>query len=314
MSIMRSGPPFTYRLGLNQPVGSPTQIRIAEMAEAINREAGGRFRLETYPEGRLGLDPQMFADMRAGKLEFYLSGALLGDVAPTSMLPLLPYAFRTTEAVFAALDGALGDRIRGEMAAARIKAFGFAWQNGFHHMTTAGRPIRSADDFKGLKIRTPGGAIAADFFKTLGAEPGMVPFNRMYEALKAGNFDGQSDPLQVVLALKLYEVQKHLSLTGHWWSGFTLLANGEAWNALPSDIRDLVERQAEGFARLQRADVGRVNDGGAEELVSLGMTVDTADAAGIKARLGDLWARWRIEAGAAAWRLLERYADGLGAS
>jgi TRAP-type transport system periplasmic protein len=304
--------PLHYRLGLNQPVGSPTQIRIAEMAEAINREADGRFRLETYPEGRLGLDPQMFADMREGKLEFYLSGALLGDVAPTSMLPLLPYAFKGTQAVFAALDGALGDRIRGEMMAAGIKAFRITWQNGFHHMTTGSRPIRDAGDFKGLKIRTPGGAIAADFFRTLGAEPGMVPFNRMYEALQAGTFNGQSDPLQVVLALRLYEVQTYLSLTGHWWSGFTLLANGEAWNALPAEIRDIVERHAEAFSLLQRDDVGRVNDSGARELEYRGMTVNTADAASIRAALGDLWARWRAQAGAEAWRLLERYADGLG--
>ncbi len=47
----------------------------------------------------------------------------------------------------------------------------------------------------------------------------------MYDALKQRRFDGQSDPLGVVLSLKLYEVQTQLSLTRHWWSGFTLLAN-----------------------------------------------------------------------------------------
>ena len=87
------------------------------------------------------------------------------------------------------------------------------------------RAIGNADDFKGLKIRSPGGAIAADFFATLGAEAGMVPFSGMYAALKARQFDGQSDPHQVVLALKLHEVQTHLSLTGHWWSGKNVLVS-----------------------------------------------------------------------------------------
>src|SRR5947209_5078641 len=99
-------PRFHYRLGLNQPVHSPTARRLAEMAEAILRDTSGEFRLEVFPESRLGPDPQMFADLRAGKLEFYLSGALLGSVAPTSALPLLPFVFSDSAQVFAALDGA----------------------------------------------------------------------------------------------------------------------------------------------------------------------------------------------------------------
>jgi TRAP-type C4-dicarboxylate transport system substrate-binding protein len=47
-----------------------------------------------------------------------------------------------------------------------------------------------------------------------------------------------------VLSLKLYEVQTYLSLTAHWWSGFTLLANGTAWGALPRSIQEVVERNA----------------------------------------------------------------------
>src|SRR6266849_5141923 len=177
---------FHYRLGANQPAASPTARRLTEMAEAILNETGGAFRLEVFPESRLGPDPQMFA----------------------------------------ALDGALGDMIRAELGAAGLHAFPRAWQNGFHHITTSKRPIESADDFAGLKIRSPGGEFAADFFRTLGAEPGMVPFSGLYDALKAKTFDGQSDPLGVVQSLRLHEVQRYLSLTAHWWTGFTLLAHG----------------------------------------------------------------------------------------
>src|SRR5579884_3849632 len=214
---------FECRLGVNQPADSPTARRLAAMAEAIARDSNGEFRLAVFPESRLGPDPQMLADLRSGALEFYLTGALLGGMAPTSALPMLPFAFSDSGAVFALLDGPLGEIIRGELAAAGVHAFRHAWQNGFHHITTAARPIGTAADFAGLKIRTPGGDFAADFFRTLGAEPGMVPFSGLYDALKAGTFDGQSDPLGVVLSLKLYEVQRCLSLTAHWWTGFTLL-------------------------------------------------------------------------------------------
>jgi TRAP-type transport system periplasmic protein len=301
-----------YRLGLNQPVGSPTARRVAEMAEAIDRESGAEFRLVVFPESRLGPDPKMFADLRAGALEFFMAGATLGEVAPTSALPLLPFAFTQSAAVFAALDDALGDRIRDELAQNGLHAFRRCWQNGFHHLTTSVRPIRNVEDLAGLKFRSPGGVIAADFFQSLGAEAGMVPFSGMYEALKARTFDGQSDPLGVVLSLKLYEVQTYLSLTAHWWSGFTLLANAAAWAALPRAVQDIVEHNAEKFALLQRADIEQVNAAGAEELARQGMQVNTADTTSFREKLGDFYTSWRAKAGPEMWRLLETYAGEIG--
>src|SRR5438876_1589195 len=296
-------PRFHYRLGLNQPAHSPTARRLAEMAEAIGRDTDGAFRLEVFPESRLGPDPQMFADLQAGRLEFFLAGATLGGVAPSSALPLLPFTFKDNAAVFAALDGALGDVIRRELAEAGLHAFRHGWLNGFHHITTSNRPIRDAGDFAGLKIRTPGGELAADFFRTLGAEPGMVPFSGMYAALKAKTFDGQSDPLGVVQSLRLDEVQTYLSLTGHWWSGFTLLAHGAAWQALPRDIQAVVETNAERFAKLQRQDVEAINTAGEAELARRGMVVNRTDTESIRARLGDFYARWRACFDPAVWAL-----------
>jgi len=299
---------FHYRLGLNQPIGSPTQQRLSEMAEAIGRESDRQFCLDVFPESQLGPDPQMLADMRSGALEFFVAGVTLGGLAPTSALPLLPFAFKDSTAVFAALDGALGDRIRGELAQNGVHAFRHCLQNGFHHLTTSTRPIHTAADLAEVKIRSPGGEIARDFFATFAAEAGYVPFNQMYGALKERRFDGQSDPLGVVLSLKLYEVQNFLSLTRHWWSGFTLLANAGAWTALPRNIQEVVERNAEKFALLQRQDTEAINAAGAEELARRGMAVNAVDTESFRAALGPFYARWREKAGPAAWRLLETYA------
>ncbi|HMD63070.1 MAG TPA: DctP family TRAP transporter solute-binding subunit [Stellaceae bacterium] len=305
-------PRFRYRLGLNQPAASPTVRRITEMAEKIRQETAEELLVEVFPESRLGPDPKMFADLRSGALEFFMAGATLGEVAPTSALPLLPFAFRDSKAVFAALDGALGDQIRSELAQHGIHAFRHCLQNGFHHLTTSTRPIHSAADLAGVKIRSPGGAIARDFFEAFGAEAGYVPFSQMYDALKGRSFDGQSDPLGVVLSLRLYEVQTYLSLTAHWWSGFTLMANAAAWSALPRAIQEIVERNAEKCALLQREDIEQVNAAGAEELARRGMQVNTADTAGFREKLGAFYARWREKAGPATWRVLESYAGEIG--
>src|SRR5207302_5224581 len=139
---------------------------------------------------------------------------------------------------------------------------------------------------------------------------GMVPFSGMYQALKAKTFDGQSDPLGVVQSLRLYEVQTYLSLTAHWWTGFTLLANAAAWQVLPAEIRAVVERNADRFALLQRADIERVNAAGAEALAQAGMVVNQADTASIRARLGDFCDRWRTRFDPASWAMLEDAAGG----
>ena len=299
------------RLGLNQPAESPTAKRMAQLAEAIERETQGAFKLDVYPESRLGPDPQMFADVQSGKLEFFVSGAGLSGIAPSTALPLLPFAFTDSAAVFAALDGALGGVIRDELHRAGLHTLAFM-QNGFHHITTGTRPIRTVDDLAGLKIRSPGGAITADFWKTVGAEAGMVPFGDMYAALKVRRFDGQTDPLGVVQALKLYEVQTYLSLTGHWWSGFTLLAHRPTWEALPGDIRRVIADNAGKYALAQRAEIEAFNVAGETALAALGMIVNRADSASIRTRLGDFYARWKAEFPAATWRTLEAHADGLG--
>jgi tripartite ATP-independent transporter DctP family solute receptor len=302
---------FHHRLGLNQPAHSPTARAMAEMATAIGRASGGEYRLEVFPESQLGTDPRMFADVQTGALQFFVSGAGLSGIAPSSALPLLPFAFKNSAAVFGALDGELGAIIGGELSRVGLHTIGFM-QNGFHHITTSTRPIQSVEDLAGLKIRSPGGAIAADFWKTVGAEAGMVPFNEMYAALKAGQFDAQTDPLGVVQALRLYQVQTYLSLTRHWWSGFTLLAHGATWEALPTDIRKVIVDAADNACRAQRAEIEAFNISGETELARLGMIVNTADSASIRARLGDFYARWKSRSDPAAWAQLESHADGFG--
>ena len=307
----QKSPRFHHRLGLNQPANSPTARAMAEMATAIGRECGGEYRLEVFPESQLGPDPQMFADVQTGVIELFVSGAGLSGIAPSSALPLLPFAFNDSAEVFGALDGELGAVIRGELSRAGLHTLGFM-QNGFHHITTSTRPIHGVDDLAGLKIRSPGGAMTADFWKTVGAEAGMVPFNEMYAALKTRQFDGQTDPLGVVQALRLYEVQTYLSLTRHWWSGFTLLAHGPTWEALPAGIRQVIVDTADTACRAQRAEIEAFNSAGETELALFGMIVNTADNTGIRARLGDFYARWKARSDPAAWAQLETHAGGLG--
>jgi TRAP-type C4-dicarboxylate transport system substrate-binding protein len=55
--------------------------------------------------------------------------------------------------------------------------------------------------------------------------------------LKDHTVDAKVDPLGLIVLMKMYEVQTYLSLTNHWWSGFTLVANAHVWQAVPSDLQ-----------------------------------------------------------------------------
>jgi TRAP-type transport system periplasmic protein len=300
-----SGADFHYRLGLSQPLSSPNAIRLQEMAANIRAESNGRMLVEVHGAGALGSDSAMLAMLQKNELEMYLGGNVFGPLVPTMEMPGLPFTFKTTADVFAALDGEMGDHIRREMLAKGIHTFRKWFDNGFHHLTTRTKPIRTVDDLVGMKIRTPVQTMTVDFFETLGAKPMKFTLNQLYEVLQKQTVDGQTDPLGLVLLMKLYEVQTYLSLTSHWWSGFTLVANATAWNALPPDLQAIVERHAEIAALAQRQDLEKLNAEALGALQAKGMVVNECDTSGSKKPLAAFYARWRETYGATAWGLLE---------
>ena len=123
--------------------------------------------------------------------------------------------------------------------------------------------------------------------------------------LKEQTVDAQTDPLGLILLMKLHEVQTYLSLTNHWWSGFTLVANARAWNSLPADLRVLVDRHADAAALAQRRDIDALNASALETLRGKGMIVNECDTSGFRKPLAAFYARWKEIYGAKAWALLE---------
>jgi TRAP-type transport system periplasmic protein len=294
-----------YRLGLSQPEDSPNAIRLKEMADNIRGDTGGRMQIELYPAGKLGSDNVMLAMLQKNEMEMYMGGNVFGPLVPVTEMPGLPFTFKSSAEVFAALDGDLGDHLRAEMMAKGLYAFRYGFDNGFHHLTTSTRPIRTVDDIVGMKIRTPVQKMTVDFFESLGAKPMTFTLSELYRVCKERIVDGQTDPLGLVLLLKLYEVQTYLSLTHHWWSGFTLIANAEAWKALPADIQAIVNRHAQSAALAQRKDIDKLNADALDVLRSKGMIVNEADTSGFRRPLAAFYARWKEIYGAKAWALLE---------
>ena len=294
-----------YRLGLSQPLDSPNFLRLKEMAERVRADTNGRMQIEVLGAGKLGSDNQMLAMVQKGELELYMAGNVWGPLVPVTEMPGLPFTFKSPQGVFAAMDGEMGDYIRGEMTAKGIYQFRRCFDNGFHQLTTRTKPIRTVEDLVGMPIRTPFQKMTVDFFESLGAQPKTFTLNQLYQVLKDHTVDGQTDPYQIIVLLKLYEVQKFLSITNHWWSGFTLNANLEKWNALPRDVREIIMGHAETAAIEQRKDVAKIESGALELLKSKGMVVNETDTSGFRKHLSAFYARWKGVYGDKAWTLLE---------
>ncbi|HEU5321512.1 MAG TPA: TRAP transporter substrate-binding protein [Methylomirabilota bacterium] len=300
---------FAYRQFHNQPPGSPLDRWLTDLWAAVRAETRGRLQVRVCPQndGVPGGDPQALQMLWAGEVEFAtLMGGLLGTVAPVAEITGLPFAFSSHAQVFAAIDGALGDYVRRELLAKGIYAVPRAcFENGFRHVSTSTKPIEGAGDLVGLRIRTPAGRLFVDFFESLGARPAVINLNRLHEALAGGTVEAQENPLAMIEVNRLYEVQTCLSLTGHMWSGFNLLANAERWRALPAGVQQVVERLAPHYAGLQREQTIALDAELPARLAGRGMRVNTADVTGLRAGLAAFYARWKRELGARAWALLE---------
>jgi tripartite ATP-independent transporter DctP family solute receptor len=302
---------FELRQFHNQPADSPLHKRLVEMWAAVKSETGGRVQVQTFPENNqiAGGDPSALDMVVSGELDFFtLNGGSIGNLVPASNVQGLLFAFRTPAQVFGALDGDLGDYLREEMKTKGIYAVPRGcFDNGFHQITCSTRPIRSVDDLQGLKIRTPDAPIYIEAWKAMGATPVVVNLNKMYETLKNGTAEAQTNPLAIAELLKLYEVQKYVSITNHGWSGFNLLANWKLWQRFPADVQQVIERNAMNFARLQRADNNALNTEFRTKLAQQGMVFNEAETSSFRARLGPYYARWKDTIGRRAWSLLEAH-------
>jgi tripartite ATP-independent transporter DctP family solute receptor len=302
---------FDLRQYHNQPADSPLHKRLVEMWAAVKAETAGRVQVQTFAENNqlAGGDPAALKMVISGELDFFtLNGGLIGPVVAAMNVQSIPFAFRTQAQVYEALDGDLGDHLREEAIAKGIYAVPRGcFDNGFHQITCTTKPIRTAADLQGVKMRTPDAPIYLDTWTTLGATPVAVNINKLYDALKTGAADAQTNPLAIAELMKLYEVQKYVSMTNHMWSGFNLLANLKLWQRLPADVQAVIERNVAKFARLQRADNEALNTQLRTQLAQQGMTFNDADTSSFRAKLGPFYARWKEAVGQRAWSLLEAH-------
>ncbi|HUA77421.1 MAG TPA: TRAP transporter substrate-binding protein [Acetobacteraceae bacterium] len=305
---------FTYKLGHDQPVTHPQNVRAVEAAKKIGEESGGRLVVQVYPNNQLGGDTQMLAQLRSGALELMQVGDnILANVVPAASDTSLPFAFSGYKQLWDAMDGDFGAYIHAEIEKTGLHVFEKGWDAGFRNVFTSNRAVHDAADMKGLKLRVPEAPIQLAFFRALGASPTPVNNNELYTAIQTHLVDGAEQPLISIESAKYYEVSKYISLTRHQPTPFEMLANGAAWQRLPASLQEILSRNLNAAALLERADIANGEAALEQELKTQGQTIITPDRATFREVIAHagLYAKWRDTYGTKPFALLEKYTGAL---
>ncbi len=306
---------FTFKYANNQPPVHPMNVRAKEAVDAIRKETNGRLDIQLFPSNQLGSDTDTLSQLRSGGVEmFNLSGLILATLVPPAALNGLGFAFPNYDTVWRAMDGDVGKYIRERIGKAGLVAMDKIWDNGFRQITTSTKPINSADDLKGFKIRVPVSPMWTSMFKAFDSAPASINASEMYTALQTKVVDGQENPFAVISNFKLYEVQKYCSITNHMWDGFWTLINRRAWDRLPANVRDIAAKHLNAAAVAERADVAALNGGLQKDLTARGMVFNTPNTAPFREKLrsAGFYAEWKAKFGDEAWAVMERYTGKLG--
>jgi tripartite ATP-independent transporter DctP family solute receptor len=306
---------FRLKYATGQAASHPVNIRAQEAIDRIREATSGRVDIRLFPANQLGADTDLLAQVRSGAVEFFnVSSLILATFVPLSGMTSLGFAFQNYDDVWRAMDGPFCDHVRAEIAKRPIFAMNRIWDNGFRHITSSGREIRTPEDLNGFRLRVPPAPALTSLFQALGAGPSPINFNELYTALQTHVVEGQENPLAIIQTGRLYEVQKSCSLTGHVWDGYWVLANKRLFELLPEDLREIVRTEIDRSALDQRADIAGLSQTLRADLGSKGLSFIDVDQEAFRAALGktDFYATWRAKYGDTAWELLEQVSGKLG--
>ena len=174
------------------------------------------------------------------------------------------------------------------------------WENGFRQVTNSRRPITTAADISGLKLRVIQNPLFIDTFSALGANALPMPFPEVYTALEQKVVDGQENPTATILSSKFHEVQKHLAMTRHIYSVWVLLLSKKTWDSMSPEEQKIVQDAAREATQYERTTIRDYGAKALGELKTAGMQVTElapAEQAAIRAKLKPVVEKYSKEFG-----------------
>ncbi|MGB5985134.1 MAG: TRAP transporter substrate-binding protein [Desulfobacterales bacterium] len=228
------------KLGTSTQPSHIYNLAAEHFGKIVAEKSGGEIEVQVFPAAQLGSERDMVEGLQLGSLEMTLtSTGPMGNFVPQVKLFNLPFLFKDRESCYRVLDGEIGTQIADRFVKVGIRSLGW-YENGFRNITNSKVAVNAPADMAGLKIRVMEDDVFILTMKALGASPLPMAFGELYTALEQKTVDAQENPLAVIHSSRFFEVQKHLAMTGHFYSPAVLLISEMTWQKLTPEQQKIV--------------------------------------------------------------------------
>ncbi|UOA26167.1 TRAP transporter substrate-binding protein [Pseudosulfitobacter sp. DSM 107133] len=267
------------RYGHNNEVSSVAGAQADWFAEALGQTSNGNIDVQVFPNSQLGKLQELAEAVSLGTIAFShnTAGALGSLYQPFAALDT-PYLYRDVDHLMAVTDvdsPVMQELNEGLIAAANVRVI-YAHYFGRRNLT-CNKAVMTPADLAGTKIRAVPFPIYTTAVEGMGAVAVPVDWSEVPTALATGVVQGQENPVNVVLNVKLYEVQSHLMLTGHMSNAEVVVMNEDAWQALDDAGKDAVREAANQTREKATKAILDNEESETQQLRDLGMTVIGAE-------------------------------------
>jgi len=259
---------FSHVVATDTPKGQAAE-RFKQLAE---KATNGKVKIEVYPNSQLYKDKEELEALQLGAVQMLApSLAKFGPLGVKEFEAFdLPYIFPTKTALYNVTEGEIGKGLLKKLEPKGITGLAY-WDNGFKVMS-ANKPLHHPADFKGLKMRIQSSKVLDAQMRALGANPQVLAFSEVYQALQTGVVDGTENPPSNMYTQKMNEVQKHVTVSNHGYLGYAVIVNKKFWDGLPPDIRGQLEQAMRDATTFEKAIAQRDNDQALEAIKKTGKT------------------------------------------
>ncbi|MES2932220.1 MAG: TRAP transporter substrate-binding protein [Pseudomonadota bacterium] len=260
---------FSHVVASDTPKGRAAE-RFKELGE---KATNGRVKIELYPNSQLYKDKEEVEALQLGAVQMLAPS--LAKFRPLGVKEFevfdLPYIFPNKQVLYNVTEGPIGKDLLKKLEPKGITGLAY-WDNGFKVMS-ANKPLHVPADFKGLKMRIQSSKALDAQMRALGANPQVLAFSEVYQALQTGVVDGTENPPSNMYTQKMHEVQTHVTISNHGYLGYAVIVNKKFWDGLPADIRSALEKAMADATTYEKAIAQRDNDVAMDEIKKSGKTV-----------------------------------------
>ncbi len=250
--------------------------------DAIEEKTNGKFKVELYPAGVLGKDRELAEGLQYGTVDLaVITSSPMGNFVPAFQTLDLPFLFDSWDHVYRFLESDAAEELYAESESAGIISLGLI-ARGPRSVTNSGKPIKSVEDLKGMKIRVIESPIYVDTFTALGAAPQAMSWGEVFTALQQGTIDGHENSIATINNERVYEVQDNVTLTEHIFAFTTAHASKMFWDTLTAEEQKLFKETAEEITLQVSKEQEKAEQDFLERLKKAGMNVYEIDRAPMK--------------------------------